>query len=274
MQDRYFGDVGDFGKYGLLRVLSGLWGGPKFKLGVVWYMFPNENHNADGKHLGYLRKPRDYRDCDEQLYDKLRELLYDDLWRIIEANRNLTIAEKSGLLPEGTIFYGKEQTVSAQFSVQKEWFTDALTKTALADLVFLDPDNGIECKSASRTSKKGPKYVYWEDIDAFVERGQSVVIYHHLGRTGGSHPEQVEDKLRQMRERFGNGFESSAAIFKRGTSRAYFVLASPRHKDLLRQRLSEMVSGPWKRHFSLARNAPVQILLADAKAYVASQAKA
>ena len=55
MQDRYFGDVGDFGKYGLLRVLCGLWGGPNFKLGVVWYLFPDENHNADGIFLQIKR---------------------------------------------------------------------------------------------------------------------------------------------------------------------------------------------------------------------------
>jgi hypothetical protein len=52
MQDRYFGDVGDLGKYGLLRALSGLNEEPQLRLGVVWYLFPDESHNTDGKHLG------------------------------------------------------------------------------------------------------------------------------------------------------------------------------------------------------------------------------
>ena len=56
MQDRYFGDVGDFGKYGLLRVLSGFWAEPRLKLGVVWYLFPNETHNADGGLISYLQR--------------------------------------------------------------------------------------------------------------------------------------------------------------------------------------------------------------------------
>jgi hypothetical protein len=38
MQHRYFGDVGDFGKYGLLRILSGLDDEQKLKLGVVYVM--------------------------------------------------------------------------------------------------------------------------------------------------------------------------------------------------------------------------------------------
>ena len=37
MQDRYFGDVGDFGKYGLLRALSGTYpGAAPLRLGIVW----------------------------------------------------------------------------------------------------------------------------------------------------------------------------------------------------------------------------------------------
>ena len=43
MQNRYTGDIGDFGKLGLLRVLqeSGL------TIGVNWYLVPDENHNSD-----------------------------------------------------------------------------------------------------------------------------------------------------------------------------------------------------------------------------------
>src|ERR1700679_1259854 len=107
MQDRYFGDVGDFGKYGLLRVLSGSEGGPNLKLGVVWYLFPDENHNADGKHLGYLRRIRDYRPCDEQLFRLLHSLIFDENGQLIESARKIKNAETSGLLPEGTRFYGE-----------------------------------------------------------------------------------------------------------------------------------------------------------------------
>ena len=52
MQDRYAGDVGDFGKLGMLRIIadSGL------KIGVNWYLTykPEENLKEDGKHIGYL----------------------------------------------------------------------------------------------------------------------------------------------------------------------------------------------------------------------------
>lgn len=52
MQDRYAGDVGGFGKLGMLRQIAttGL------KIGVNWYLTykPEEHNNDDGKHVKYL----------------------------------------------------------------------------------------------------------------------------------------------------------------------------------------------------------------------------
>lgn len=56
MQDRYAGDLGDFLELGLLR---GLVAPPfealRLRLGVVWYLAPEDKHNADGKHVLYPR---------------------------------------------------------------------------------------------------------------------------------------------------------------------------------------------------------------------------
>ena len=62
MQNRYAGDVGDFGKIGMLRCLenSGL------NIGVNWYLVEDESHNNDGKHIGYT-KDNKYNGCDDEL---------------------------------------------------------------------------------------------------------------------------------------------------------------------------------------------------------------
>ena len=62
MQNRYVGDVGDFGKFGMLRCMenSGL------SIGVNWYLVEDENHNNDGKHIGYVKDDK-YRGCDDEL---------------------------------------------------------------------------------------------------------------------------------------------------------------------------------------------------------------
>ena len=63
MQDRYTGDVGDFGKYGLLRWLCGQDAAP-LRLGVVWYRADSSIINADppndGKHVEYLQAEQEH----------------------------------------------------------------------------------------------------------------------------------------------------------------------------------------------------------------------
>jgi len=39
MQNRYVGDIGDLLKLGILRALS-----PGYRLGVAWWLFPDERH--------------------------------------------------------------------------------------------------------------------------------------------------------------------------------------------------------------------------------------
>lgn len=72
MQDRYVADVGDFGKYGLLRCLAGITcetKKDKLKLGVIWYLTPSCLGNPnDGKHLYYLDNQTKFKDCDEPLF--------------------------------------------------------------------------------------------------------------------------------------------------------------------------------------------------------------
>jgi hypothetical protein len=108
MQDRYTGDVGDFGKYGLLRALCGMRQSPSLRLGVVWYLVPNETHNDDGKHTQYLRESKPaLRDCDLALYDSLRKLLVDRSGKVVQERRRTAIIEGSDVLPMGTIFYSQ-----------------------------------------------------------------------------------------------------------------------------------------------------------------------
>ena len=52
MQDRFVGDIGDCLKLSILRRLS-----PGYRLGIAWWLHPNESHNADGRHTGYLHRP-------------------------------------------------------------------------------------------------------------------------------------------------------------------------------------------------------------------------
>ena len=255
MQDRYAGDVGDFGKYGLLRALCGRHDRPSLRLGVVWYLVPDETHNDDGKHIRYVQTDkRGLRDCDHELYDGLRDLFVDNSGQVMQARRRVAAIEGSRLLPWNTIFYSerlvyrKEMPGAERLSTRREWFKQALKKTASAHLVFLDPDNGIECESVSLTALKAPKYVFWDEIRSFANRGQSVVVIHHCGHHCSS-KEQVSRLLKCFHGQMPQRFETSALIYKRGTRRFFFVAIAPEHREILSTRRARMLSYPWEKHF-------------------------
>ena len=86
MQGRYAGDIGDYGKLGLLRTLraAGL------SIGVNWYLTPDEKHNDDGKHTEYLERNL-YCNCDEDLWDELKTI-------VDTGNRTVSALEKKSIL--------------------------------------------------------------------------------------------------------------------------------------------------------------------------------
>ena len=80
MQNRYVGDIGDFGKYHLLKSLCMEDNNElDLSLGVVWYLVSDENHNDDGKHIRYLEQTTSnlarFRSGDPALYDSLSEII-------------------------------------------------------------------------------------------------------------------------------------------------------------------------------------------------------
>jgi len=134
MQNRYVGDVGDFGKFALLRALAG----EDIALGVLWYLNTREESNNDGKHVNY---------------GKLREYapaLFDALSNIVRnRKRNVSEIARARILPSRTKYFerplpssGKTPSQQAR-ETREEWFNDALRTLKGTQLVFLDPDNGI-----------------------------------------------------------------------------------------------------------------------------------
>jgi hypothetical protein len=251
LQNRYIGDVGDFGKFGLLRKLCD--GTPPLKLGVVWYLADFGNGaKADGKHVGYLEgvclsaSQERLRSCDTKLYDTLRQLLVDAEGKVVAERRLIATIEDGGVLPDATLFFSETFT-DEEGTSRSEWLGRALKTTAEADVIFLDPDNGIQGRS-SRTM--GPKHALWSEIEAFAGRGQTVVVYHHLNRSA-PHQEQINLLRRQFDEHMPNDFETFHTVFRRGTRRAYFVAADPSRRDVVVSRLCEMLSGEWAKrgHF-------------------------
>ena len=252
MQDGYAGDVGDFGKYRLLNQLCGADGRGQadLTLGVLWYVPPPYCVNAargtqnDGKYISYLQpdKRREFRRYAPCLWEKMHSVVYGD--------RSIAAVECSGVLPGGTKFYAEPQVCwshrdrATTEERRRNWLQAGRNAVKGTDLVFFDPDNGLEPKSVQPHRKWGPKYVFYDDLDAHVEAGQSLVVYHHLSRNK-SHADQISERLAAVSKRFDLGERAFALRFWRWSVRAYFVLPSPAHAELLSDRAQQLINSPW-----------------------------
>ncbi|MDP7619542.1 MAG: hypothetical protein QF652_04775 [Dehalococcoidia bacterium] len=163
MQNRYVGDVGDFGTYGLLRAVVGAQPGAigtRLRLGVHWCLVPDETHNDDGKHIDYLARSKEnltrFRVCDPQLFDRLGAVL--------SRGRKVANVEQGDVLPADTRYFNRPLSFQdlhgrpsreARLSRRAEWSEAAVRELRQCEVVFLDPDNGLEGQTA-RHALSGP----------------------------------------------------------------------------------------------------------------------
>jgi hypothetical protein len=246
MQDRYVGDVGDYGKYGLLRALRGR--PAALRLGVVWYRVPDESHTRDGRFLGYLDPTADnharFRACDPELFDGMAS--------VIRRSRRIEEVQTTRLLGDTTRYFAEplawtSERVTDRAEQRRSWLARGVSTIDGSNIVFVDPDNGIECASVTRTSAKGPKYAFLDEIEYLYRATGAIVIYHHLSRRGSA-TQQAMRAIHSVQR--ATGGDVWALRFHRGTSRL-FVIATAPSDGLLRERTREFLATSWREHFTL-----------------------
>lgn len=169
MKNQYFGDVNDYRKYGLLRVFLS---GGELTL-VVASMLTPDNGGRDGRFRRHLQQPEQCRRFDPELYDGLRALLPS------AKTPQVSLIERSGLLPR-TSYYSRSLPDASDG--REGWRTGLREVASGIDLVFLDPDNGIEVSSRPIGRRGSSKYLAWEDITEIWGAGCSLLIYQHFRR--------------------------------------------------------------------------------------------
>ena len=166
MKNQYFGDINDYRKYGLLRLLAGA----GLSVGVCWLLTPNDG-GVDGERRNYLLKPGRWRKHDQDLYDLLRPLLQSGVERSVQC------AEEWDLIPRATYF---DELLSDDEDRRDCYFKDAFEHLQNCDVLFLDPDNGIEVESTRRGRRGSARYVYWTELHEAYSSGHSLLVYQHF----------------------------------------------------------------------------------------------
>jgi hypothetical protein len=236
VQDRYVGDIGDFGKYALLNALTqdGL------RLGVHWYLNAHPESNNDGS----LRRFQHLRNCDPHIFDSLQS--------IQATSRSVAAIERAGILPGNTVYYPQplpSSRVPKYTNLREEWHDAAMEVLAGVNIVFLDPDNGLNLAERPKTNLN--KHVQKHELLHYLKRGQSLIVYHHQTRAAGGLKATIPQTLRQLRDL---GFEDGWALsFHRQSVRIYFIIPAPTHRGRLRTLTDAFLNTEWGRgkHFMM-----------------------
>lgn len=217
MKNQYYGDINDYKKYSLIRHLTGE---GELEAAVCWVLTEDDNL-SDGSKIDYLMNPEKWRRYDPVVFEQLRN---DILIRGLRRVENL---EHSKIL-SNCRFY--TQPIKDEVKERDRFFDEFYRFSKDVDLIFFDPDNGLEIKSVPRGRTKSSKYLYWNELKLFYNKGSSILLYQHFPRQNREHYiNNIIDRV----------FESTKVdvVFSYVTSHVLFLLiAQLEHESFFRMR--------------------------------------
>ncbi len=218
MKDQYFGDVNDFRKYGLLRNLVVPM---QLKLGVCWMLTPDDGR-SDGKFLSYLEHPHRFQHFDPPLFQWLKSVV------VHENDRRVFRIETSEFFPDA-IF---QSTYLIDSGLERsKYFAECSKKFQKCDLIFFDPDNGVEIASVRKGGRNSAKFVFWDELYAAYSLGASILVYQHFPRL--ERTQFIAELALQLGQKLG-----ARSVFTFRTPHVVFLLAAQeRHVTGFRREL-------------------------------------
>lgn len=229
MKNQYFGDINDYRKYGLLRVLQQMSG---LSIGICWCLTEDDG-GGHGEIRGYLRKPQEWRRYDPELYDKLQQLNEPS------QGRSVGLAREWDLIPGASYF---DALLGSRPSDRMAYFAAARMTLQGCELVFLDPDIGIEVPAAKWGRRGAESYIYWRELKDIYAQGQSILVYQHF-------PRVPRDRfISFLAARLGEELAAATTTPFQTPHVAFFLVQQPRHVPAF-TRAEEVVTRQWPGQF-------------------------
>jgi hypothetical protein len=234
MKNQFVGDINDYYKYGLLRILSGF---GKKKLGVCW-MLTADTHPGKLGLIGYLRHPEKWRRYDRDLFDALRKIV------LVKKTRKVAKIKEAEILPSARFFPNPLPRGSGQ---RERYFKEMFENFKGVDLLFLDPDVGLVPPGRASLPSRHDKWVYFDEVARASEKKLSVFLIQFFRVP--PNPDEVAAKIRQIQE-----ITSSTEIYNFQAGKvAFFLATQPRHADYFR-RQAKRVERQWGDRIDVARD--------------------
>ncbi|MFC2160639.1 hypothetical protein ACFLRW_04485 [Acidobacteriota bacterium] len=235
MKNQYVGDINDYYKYGLIRILTEK---PTVPTTVCWMLTPDDRKKTDGKKTKYLLKPNKWRKYDPELFDVLRDTV------IMQEQCSVQIIEISGILPACGFFStyiksNKQVEREAYFREFDFYLENSVKASRESKLVFFDPDNGIESPKAKPNKKR---YIYWDEITEYYSREKTLLIYQHFPRV--NHERFVDDVVKKLKMK-----TSAKKVYSFETKQVVFFLVpfGDHDKKFEFARKADEIANVWKK---------------------------
>jgi hypothetical protein len=243
MKNQYFGDEKDYLTYGLLRALARSTG---LRIGIAWMLTPDQA-SGEGELRGYLSPTQ------RLLWEHYDPELYERLAQVEPASRKVELARTWNLIPGAR--YDEPVHVPIDTHKRAVYFKQLLAQLKDCDLLFFDPDNGLEIPSLSQGARRSPQHLYWDEVElAYTGQRHSVLIFQHFPRRGRA--EYLAERALELARRLNlaqvDWFQTAQV--------AFFLAARPEHAAAL-QRAPAEVLAHWRgriTHGVFARAGEVQ----------------
>lgn len=230
MKNNYVADIGDYGKYGLLRFLDE----KGKKIGVNWYLNEDKEKTGDGNKREYLEDER---------FKEYNEKLFEILQKINKKGKDKSVADikNRDVIPNAVFF--DDEIGSTDPNLRKEWSKRA-EKVLCVDgvnLIFADPDNGTLTEKGEEPTRISKKHARLRELRDYYDRGDDVVYYCHKGRRNN---EEWEKKLKEF-NRDGHNADIIVLSYHRGTQRSFIFAIHPEHFDDYKSLIKEFGKTKW-----------------------------
>lgn len=166
MKDQYAGDISDYLKFTFLRTVTQ----NDIPLGIAWYYNPGNDGRPDGRHVEYQHQD-EWRALDPSVYDQLSAMTEPSVIALecLHFWRNHVVK-----------FHREPVELGGQ---RQDWVQGMVNAMQDAQLVFLDPDNGLGLDIR--------KHARVADLEALHQNNRAISIINFPKRT--NHMDQIDD---------------------------------------------------------------------------------
>jgi len=196
-------------------------------------MLTPDDKRKDGEFTDYLNNPEKWKQYDPLLFNFIKHSLSNNKRRCVSQ------AERGGII-QNSIYYSKQLLDDSSkrqqyFSELGEFFNDV-------DLIFFDPDNGLEIKSKKSGHKYSSKFLYWDELATSYKKGHSLLVYQHFPRI--KRKEFVNNLVSEI---YGRTKANDVISFK--TSNVVLFLISQSKHSMGFKKASKKVVDIWENQF-------------------------